>query len=188
MNEEQNTAPQNPNNQINPQQTNPIQQPTVTPIQNVGFQQPTQQHSVPNGQPAEASSADIQNIKKKPPIAAQILYALAFIGLIFGLLGSVVLLISSSDSDGIFGTYGVLLGVISATITILGFYLIHEIRYGKKWALIAYTTLFLIGLVGTAIDIATAGNLDSSSVLVQIILTPILLILWTKNRSYFNKV
>lgn len=79
-------------------------------------------------------------------------------------------------------------------IVIALFYLIHEIRRLKKWALIAYSTLLGFGLLFTIYEELTKNPieklLDSGNPIadffVFIIIAPLLFILWTKNRKDFS--
>lgn len=139
-------------------------------------------------------------MKEKPPVAAQILYALGFIGLIFGLLGSIAIFLGSSDTT----SYGALFGISSLNnqitailfgiIVIAGFTLINFIRGGKKWALITYTAISTIGFLATLIGYQTMSDFERarinaspiSSFAPFAIIALLLVVLWSKNRAYFK--
>lgn len=184
MNEEQNP------NQPNIENNNIAQQPQNT--QNTVIKQTYQQPYVAQSQENQASvatattSSNYEKTKKSPPIAAQILYGLGFVGLILGGFGSVVLLFSSSNTGGSLGRLGVVMGIFLAVVSIIGFYLIHEIRHGKKWALIAYTTLIVLSLISVIFDLILGDKSNGSFILTFVVVGPLLLILWTKNRNYFS--
>lgn len=138
----------------------------------------------PTATPFGQTSPIMTNEKPKVPIAAQILYALAFIGLIFGLLGAVLLFFATSQLGGPLGDLGRGIGILIAAIVIGGFYLVHEIRHGKQWALITYSVLLGLGILGTVTTINEPSS--RSNVLGLIIVTPLILTLWLKNRNYFH--
>lgn len=137
--------------------------------------------------------------KTKPPIAAQILYALGFLGLIGGLLISLIAFASSNETSSIvlFGLSSLdvkLAAIIFAVIVIGSFAIINFIRGGKKWALISYTTLVVIGIVSSLINYLTMSEFEkrfsNSNPIADLIgftlIITILVVLWTKNREYFK--
>lgn len=144
-----------------------------------------------------------QKVKKSnPPIAAQVLYALGFVGMLLGLAYCVIIFISASQQSSrsalqLFGysSFNIQAAVvIAALILIAGFTLLNFIRAGKKWALIAYTTVVALGLSSTLFDFVTASSLERELnggvtmryLIVLLFISGLLSVLWTRNRSYFK--
>ena len=170
------------------------QEPQVTPSQ-PSIPEPTVVSSVTiDGavQPPEPSQTQqfSQSLgSQKKPVAAQVLYAFGFIGLILGLYSS--FLIYSAGSFVSFSTklYGVnfqnlqILAIFTAVVTIANFTLINFIRAGKRWALVAFTILYVFGLITSLLDKSLVGL----ALIMQLLWLVLLITLWSKNRDYFNK-
>lgn len=145
-------------------------------------------------------STMVKQKKPNPPIAAQILYAFGFLGLIGGLFTALQMFVGTSSSS--IGPIAALLGfsVISLQLTsilfgliVIGlFVLINNIRAQKKWALIAYTTLVVIGVISTIIEFLTLTEFEKgikNPIADLILYAPVVLllaILWTKNKKDFS--
>lgn len=140
--------------------------------------------------------------KSKPPIAAQILYALGFLGLIGGLLIAVLIFLSagSSDSSGALDFIGLsslsvqVAAIVLAAFVIGMFTLINFIRAKKKWALISYSVIIGVTFIATILEWLTRSEAEKlfsddnplQDFLVYIVVVPLLIILWTKNRKDFT--
>jgi hypothetical protein len=140
--------------------------------------------------------------KANPPIAAQILYALGLLGLIFGLLASILMIFGPTDLAGniasAIGSYGStnpkVEAAIFAVIVIILFVLVNALRARKRWGLIAYSAVVVLGFIGSlyewftrsAVDKLLNGNNPAGNFLPYIIILPLLLVLWTRNRKDFN--
>jgi len=137
----------------------------------------------PAGQPvAVMPSQQMPAVKQKPPIAAQILYALGFIGLIFGLLFVVLIFIGTSSLKlGLFGAGVKVVAAVYAVLIIGMFYIINAIRGGKKWALITYSVLLALSVVNV---LKSSGS--KNSLALDLIPVVLVLVLWTKNQDYFH--
>ena len=175
-----------------PQPQQPAQMPQTQPQPHAYQQPPVQQAEHPQ-QPAK---------KPNPPIAAQILYALGFIGLILGLFQVVLAFANSTSSSAepIISAFGIssldvqIAAVFNGLLIIGGFTLINFIRAGKKWALISFTTIAALTLVSIVFDFLTRTEFErlfgnnnlASDLLGFFILAPLLVVLWTKNRNYFH--
>ena len=162
-----------------PQEDQPQQNTEVSP-----------QHVPPGNAPADAP------VKTKPPVSTRILYVLGFLGMIFGLFASVLIFFSSTQSDivaafSILGFSGVdlkLTAVFLAVFVIFGFYLIHEIRAGKKWALTVYSTIAGLASASILYDLLL-GNASRDTGIDAVIMVIIALLLgdlWLNQRSYFK--
>jgi membrane-bound ClpP family serine protease len=133
-------------------------------------------------QPPSPIGQQVTSTKQKPPVAAQILYALGFIGLIFGLLFTVLLLIGSSSIKlGLFGVGIKVVAIIYSAIIIFGFYLINQIHNGKKWALITYTVILVLSILNTV-----KAETSRRSLIFDLIPAALIFILWTKNKDFFS--
>ena len=116
---------------------------------------------MPQTQPMPQATGKVK--KPEPPVAAQILYALGFLGLIAGIFVVVMMFIGSStsafsDVAGIFGLSSLnikMAAIIFGLIVIGLFTLIDFIRAKKKWALISYSTVVALGFVATLFDYLT---------------------------------
>ena len=166
------------------QTSHPSQDPSVS-------SPPASQPEYPiNSQPAPEQSASqtnvspIQPAKTKPPLAAQILYILAFIGLIFGLIGAMFAFLFSASGDGLFANLGIGIGITILVLTIASFYLVHEIKHGKIWALTTYSVILGIAILGTLASINQTSS--RQNILGILIATPLVLNLWLKHRNYFH--
>ena len=176
------------------------QEPQVTPSQ-PSIPEPTVVSSVTiDGavQPPEPSqtqqfSQSLGSQKKpdklSPPVAAQVLYAFGFIGLILGLYSSFLIYSAGSFESVSTKLYGVnfqnlqILAIFTAVVTIANFTLINFIRAGKRWALVAFTILYVFGLITSLLDKSLVGL----ALIMQLLWLVLLITLWSKNRDYFNK-
>ncbi len=134
---------------------------------------------------------------KKPPIAAQIIYAVNFVLLILGILTALSIwgVFNSSPSVvPVLAAFG-LAGSISLWPYIIlffvvgQFFLVDRMRAGRFWALCSYSTViflgaldFLFGLTGPSFAGSRFGIEDILRVLISILLIKLIV----KNRSYFN--
>lgn len=160
-----------------------------------------QDHPVTTNVPQTEQPVATPSPKQKPPVAAQILYALGFLGLIFGLFIALIMVIGSSTSSfsdittmfGLSSLNTKMAALVFALVVVGLFAMINSIRAGKLWALIAYTTVITLGFASTIIDWLTRSEIEKllhrgnpiGDFLVYIIVGPLLVSLWTKNRRYF---
>lgn len=153
----------------------------MEPQQAPAPQQPQPAQPIPTQQPAQQPP-----LKMSPPVSVQVLYALGIIGLI---LGSVLAIITFAAVNATilpegFGDSVRLFALFFAAVVVCGFFLIAHIRSGKQWALIAYTILFVLGLIGTV-----TGKTSDSGVLnyiIDAIIALLLALMRTKDRQYFS--
>lgn len=123
--------------------------------------------------------------KPNPPIAAQILYAFGFLGLIAGLYISIILYVGSPNTS-LLGSLFIpaisvkMVAVVLAVIVIFGFYLVNQIHNGKKWALITYSVLMVLGLL------SVLRSYNTRTFVEELIPVFLIVILWTKNRDFFH--
>ena len=137
----------------------------------------------------QPTSEPMQIGKPKPPVAVQVLYGLGFAGLIFGLYYSILIYTASRSSTLVISTklYGVsisslqTLAIVYAALAVGSFTLINFIRSGKKWALISYSVLLALNAATNLTEVSARKIL-----IYQLLVLGILVILWTKDRSYFN--
>lgn len=163
----------------------------------------TTQEANPATQPFDAPTVIQQNsqqlpAKAKPPLAVQILFALGLCGLIIGIFTAALLLNSSSGASSSVLVFNGMSNTLAATILasayVFLFVLINYIRALKLWALITYTSamslLFTVTLYGYLTRSELEKLLDNTSFvgtfLVYIIVAPLLLVIWAKNRKQFS--
>lgn len=167
-------------NQVQEPQQQSVAQPA--PIAQQPVQQPIQTMQPQTTTPQQMSAG-------KPPVAAQILYALGICGLIIGLLACISIFMASSQSNlavsaklfGVKFTELKLLAIINAALVVGAFTLINFIRSGKLWALTTYTVLVSLNILTSLSDISARRVL-----IYQILVVSLLGTLWFKNRSYFH--
>jgi hypothetical protein len=160
---DQPTAPHNPGQTFSPQQSSD--------------HNPTVQQTLDTHQSHQQLTSELSGKKPNPPIAAQILFGLTAAGFLLYTISLIALNIfvtSSAVSAGVSYITFLIFGILS-----LSLFIAWSVRQGKLWALIVETVL--LGL--SAVSLATG---DTSSLFGIIVFGPLLAILWTRNRSYFN--
>lgn len=128
------------------------------------------------------------NRKPKPPIAAQVFFALS---VIFA-LGVAVTALSALTSP--FGRvfYSPVMVLATTLVTAGGSLLLAwYLRQGKKWALATYTIIIGLTIVFYIIKAITASAFPIVQSLITVVIigaVPTLLLnnLWTRHRAYFS--
>ncbi len=150
----------------------------------------------------EVSMTKIAKAEKKPnpPVSVQIIYALGFLGLIFGLLTAVLIFVGSSSAgnselffgSGLSGAFQAV-AVVYAAIVIAGFYVVVKLRAGRLWALITYSVLYGLALLSVVSERLSQSELErylngnnNLEVLITMLILPLVIMMWTKDRAYFN--
>ncbi len=156
----------------------------------------------PQNQTNQVSDTGVQaRAKEKPPVAAQVLYALGLIALILGIFYSIVLFAVSTNTTNKLnavpglGSLGIKTAAVVLLLMVVGlFVIVNNIRSGKLWALASYTILIALGLVSNLNTFLSRSDLERAldksnpvtSLLSYMLVGGLLLVLWTKNRKYFH--
>ncbi|MFZ2513372.1 MAG: hypothetical protein WAW63_02870 [Candidatus Saccharimonadales bacterium] len=119
-----------------------------------------------------------------PPLSIRIYYILSLLAMAFGLAAvAVIVFVFGSISSGVSLSSMLVLGILVAYI-VGQFYLVHEMKKGKLWALIANTILLSLVSVTMALDFLSGKNTNSLFTVACSIV--FFVIFWTKDRKYFR--
>lgn len=125
--------------------------------------------------------------KQKIPVSVQILFGFSIVGLIFGVLAVLALLLLGTRATGsTFSAFGGIIYIFALLLAIIfgfSFFLVLKIHAGKQWALIVYSVFLGLSLLSNLVQNTSSSH---ASLVAELGTLALVIIMWTKDRHYFH--